>query len=189
MKRKQWFEKRLTRRIANGKEDACIELVRAYNARIFGFLLHMCRDRQFAEDITQETFAAAWAKIGSFNGASSLATWLHRIAYNKFVDWQRRNKYSAIDAAENLLFNQESGDQDPLDALLVDEQSRCLSQAVARLDTVARETIVMHYFQELSYREIAKVLDKPAGTIKWRTRQALAQLKALMEARTENESE
>lgn len=188
MKRGRWDDRRLARRIARGDEDACVELVRAHHRSIFAFLLHLCRHRQSAEDVTQETFAAAWAGIGGFNGTSSLATWLHRIAYRKFVDLRRRDRLPAAPPPP-APGGREPRHEDPLDRLVADEESRRLRLAVAELDDAARETIVLHYFQGLSYREMADVLDQPTGTVKWWTSRALAQLKALLEASSENEIE
>jgi len=188
VKRRRWDDRRLARRIARGDEDACVELVRAHHRSIFAFLSHLCRNRQSAEDVTQETFAAAWAGIGTFNGTSSLATWLHRIAYRKFVDWRRRDRQPS-EPAPRAPAGREGRHEDPLDRLVADEESRRLWLAVAGLDDPARQTIVLHYIQGLSYREMAEVLDQPTGTVKWRTSQALAQLKALLEASSGNEIE
>ena len=188
MKRKRWLERLFVQRIAGGDADACAELVRAHHADIYGFALHLCHDEHVAQDITQETFTAAWSRIGSFNGSCALGTWLHRIAYNKFVDRHRQARHSDIDPA-NLLPARQSSDPGPLENLLADEQSEHLHQAIARLAAPARQTIILHYFQGLSYREMAFVIDEPVGTIKWRTSRALAQLKRLMQPGPDNENE
>ena len=182
---KYWSEKRLTQGIAKGEEDACVEVIRSHYEAIFRFLCYLCNEIHYAEDITQETFVAAWSKIENFNGSSSLATWLHAIAYRKFLDWKRKIRYSAVSSENLLLSENHNYSQSPVDGLLKTEELQCLYQAIAKLDTYKRETIVMHYFQGLSYREMAQMLDTPTGTIKWRTSQALAKLKALMQARTE----
>ncbi len=189
VKRKRWDDKRLARRIARGDEDACVALVRAHHQSIFAFLLHLGRDRQLAEDVTQETFAAAWMGMGGFNGTSSLATWLHRIAYRKFVDSRRRDRLPTEPSPPSPAGQEPLHEESPLDRLVADEESRRLRRAVAGMDDATRETIVLHYFQGLSYREMADVLDQPTGTVKWRTSQALAQLKALLEASNQDEIE
>ena len=64
---------------------------------VYRFLVHLTRDEPRAEDLTQETFAAAWRGIGSFAGRSGLGTWLHRIAYGKFIDARNANWQMMVD--------------------------------------------------------------------------------------------
>lgn len=154
---------------------------------VFSFLAHMCRREHLAEDLTQDTFAAAWASIGRFNGASSLSTWLLRIARNKFIDHcRRRQELDQISTDE--LDNNGSNGQDPLRSLLVDEQTQRLSEAIAMLAPKSREVITLHYIQALSYRDVAQVLGEPTGTVKWRTGEAMKQLKTLMGAAKDDDA-
>ena len=90
-------DRRLLRRIKAGESEACAQFVRLYYRRIYAFLAAMTGSQSVAEDLTQDTFAAAWGEIGDFRGRSSLSTWLHRIAYNKCVDLKRRD--SRLDSA------------------------------------------------------------------------------------------
>ena len=79
-------DQRLVNDLRAGRRDACAELVRAHYQAVYRFLVHLTRDVHRAEDLTQETFAAAWEKRATFEGRSTPATWLHRIAYTKFID-------------------------------------------------------------------------------------------------------
>ena len=183
---KHLSEKRLAQRIAKGEEEACAELIRSHHEAIYRFACYLCKEVHYAEDITQETFIAAWSKIENFSGSSSLGTWLHTIAYRKFLDWKRKTRLPANSSENPSLSENRSQTQNPIDGLLETEELQCLYQAIEKLDEQKREIIVMHYFQYLSYREMGQVLDKPTGTIKWRTSQALTELKTLMQKRTEN---
>ena len=78
-----------------GRSQASAELIRAHYQAVYRFLLHLTRDIPRAEDLTQETFVAAWEGIATFQGRSTLATWLHRIAYTKFIDSQRSERRAA----------------------------------------------------------------------------------------------
>ncbi len=178
----RWSDKHLADRIAAGDREACVHLIRLHQAAIYRFLVHLAGDAHRAEDLAQETFAAAWVGIRTFRGGSSLATWLHRIAYRKFVDAHRRRPRAAFEPAEGI-DDLRSPSPDPLDAVLAAEQSRRLYQALAKLEGLERDVLVLHYLQGLSLAEMAGILDEPVGTVKWRTHQALAKLKALLEGR------
>jgi RNA polymerase sigma-70 factor (ECF subfamily) len=153
-------------------------LVRAHYRAVHRFLVHLTRDVHQAEDLTQETFAAAWQKIAGFQGRATLATWLHRIAYTKFIDAQRARRRAA--GALQRLPSARDAPPDPLDRVIADEEARHLYRALHGLDTADRTLLVLHYLQGLSYRDMAAVLDEPAGTLKWRTALALSRLRALL---------
>jgi len=159
-------ERRLLREVQTGCREACAALVHAHYARVYRFLLHLTRDVHQAEDLTQETFTAAWQKIGAFEGRSALSTWLHRIAYGKFVD-QRRSRQRTAALAGTLA----TRGQEPAVSTAFED----------------RAVLALHYFQALSYRDMAVVLGEPSGTVKWRTSQALARLRGLLgaEAKTD----
>ncbi len=174
-------EKHLLSETRAGRSQACAQLVRTHYESIYRFLLHLTGDVHAAEDLTQDTFAKVWAAIGGFRERSALKTWLHRIAYSTFVDWMRRARCDrqatrsggtrTFDLCENPRH---------LDGLLADECSRHLYEAVERLNHREHLVIVLHYFQGLSFKEMAEVLDEPAGTVKWRVSQAIGELRSLL---------
>ena len=83
-------ERRLLEAVRVGSREAAEAVVHRHHAGVYRFLLHLTRDPDRAEDLTQETFTSAWRRLGGFAGRSGLGTWLHRIAFAKFVDAQRR---------------------------------------------------------------------------------------------------
>jgi len=183
-----WSQQELLRQIRAGRREACEQFVCAHYAGVYRFLVHATRDAALAEDLTQETFAAAWRTIGSFEGRASLATWLHRIAYRKLLNaWRTRRRRDAGVARLALLRGGEAHPS-PLEWLLDDEHARELYEAVQSLEEGARLLIALHYLQELSFRDMAQVLDEPVGTVKWRTSRALAQLKESLTATIDHES-
>jgi RNA polymerase sigma-70 factor (ECF subfamily) len=164
--------------VRRGDPRAWARLVSEHHARVYRLLAHLTRDRHLAEDLCQETFAAAWAHLGTFAGDSQLATWLHRIAYRKFLDHARRAKGGPPGDRRT------DGEHraDPLGGLVIDEQTRAIHAALERMDALERAVIVLHYLQELSYREMSAVTGEPLGTVKWRTKVALERLTELMRA-------
>jgi RNA polymerase sigma-70 factor (ECF subfamily) len=169
---------RLLSNLRAGRPEACVELVRVHYQRIYRFLVHLTGDVHQAEDLTQETFAAAWEKLAAFQGRAALGTWLHRIAYRKFIDVQRAERCAA--GMLERLTSPKVSPADPLDAVTADDDAQHLYQALDRLPAPERIVLVLHYLQGFSYREMAAVLDEPSGTVKWRTAQALHHLRALL---------
>jgi RNA polymerase sigma-70 factor (ECF subfamily) len=178
-------DRRLAKRIAAGEGGACAELVEAQHGAVYRVLVGLCGDMHVAEDLTQETFTAAWMKMSGFNGGSSLSTWLYRIAYHRFIDWHRRRRSRETVERQGGAHMPKEPPR-PLDHLLADEESRRLNEAVAVLEQPWREVIVLHYLQGLSFRQMAEVLDEPSGTVKSRTSQALSRLRTLLDVRSED---
>ena len=171
-------DQRLLSDLRAGRPEACAELIRAHYQTVYRFLFHLTRDIHQAEDLTQETFAAAWEKSAAFEGRATLATWLHRIAYTKFID-ARRVQRRATRMLERLSDSKTSSSE-PSDTLMADDEARHLYRTLDVLDEPERTLLVLHYFQGLSYREMASVLDEPSGTVKWRTAGALNRLRMLL---------
>jgi RNA polymerase sigma-70 factor (ECF subfamily) len=171
-------DQRLLSNLRAGRPEACAGLVRAHYQTVYRFLVHLTRDVHQAEDLTQETFAAAWEGLAAFQGRATLATWLHRIAYTKFIDAQRAERRAA--GMREHLARPILSPFDPFASVMADDEAQRLYRALDGLDAPERTSLVLHYLQGLSYREMAAVLDEPTGTVKWRTAEALNRLRALL---------
>jgi RNA polymerase sigma-70 factor, ECF subfamily len=182
-----WSDKALVKRILKGDREACARMVRSHYAPIFRFLGHLSRNAHSAEDLTQETFAAAWGNIGDFAGASSLRTWLHRIAYRKFIDFCRRKDHSLSGVDNGEIDRLEARQSNPLEEALTNDESGRLIQAVECLKPAERTVIVLHYLQSLSFREVAEVTGEPQGTVRWRASCALRNLRNRLDGRAAHE--
>src|SRR5262249_662599 len=152
-------DQRLLSSLRAGRPEACAELVRAHYETVYRFLVHLTRDVHQAEDLTQETFAAAWEETARFQGRATLSTWLNRIAYTKVIDAQRAERRAA--GMRERLMIPEVSPSDPWDALMADDEAQCLYRALQGLGAPERTVLVLHYLQGLSYREVAAVLDEP----------------------------
>jgi RNA polymerase sigma-70 factor, ECF subfamily len=183
-----WSDKDLAKNILAGEHDACVELVRSYHAPIYRLLAYLCRDTHTAEDLVQETFAAAWAKIGTYNGSSSLCSWLHRIAYRKFIDAYRRKNRNMARGANWGIGGAESQYPNPQEEASDRDESEQLRRAVDGLKPAERSIVVLHYFQGLSYQEVAEVTGEPAGTVRWRARCALENLRQELKGKVKHGS-
>ncbi|HBI41473.1 MAG TPA: hypothetical protein DDY78_01280 [Planctomycetales bacterium] len=156
-------------------------LIHDHYQAIYRFLLHLTRSDAEAEDLTQDTFTAAWEKINAFEGRSTLRTWLHRIAYGKFVDGRRAGRRSAK-LVERLKTRDAPTPLSPVETVASDDEAQQLYAALDQINSDDRVLLVLHYLQGLSYREMAEVTGEPVGTVKWRTSLALSRMRTLLTA-------
>jgi len=173
-------ERKTVRRLRRGRRDAYEEIICGHYEAIYRFFAYLTLDAGLAEELTQETFAAAWANIESFRHRCRLGTWLHRIAYRKFIDAQRSLKREALlkdRLKQHVRDKLDSDASDPFHRVAADEDSRQLYEAMLRLDSSEYMVIVLHYIEGLSLRETAVVMDEPVGTVKWKMSRALKRLR------------
>ena len=170
------------RSIIEGQREACEQVICEHYKSIYCFLVYLSGNANLSEDLTQETFISAWANVDQFEGRASLKSWLHRIAYNKFLDSERSSKKRSNMTAS--LKEDDSNEKfDPLHRITQDEHSRILFDAMHKLEQAEYAVIVLHYIQDFSYREMANILNEPVGTIKWRTNKALKKLREILTGR------
>lgn len=175
-------ERELIERIRRGDREAPAVLVREHSGTIYRLLARLTRDEHAAEDLCQETFAAAWIGIGAFKSECSISTWLHKIAYRKFLDFSRSDRKHPVDA---LVERERSSS--PADAVLMDDEARALHESLDQLSGGHRDVLVLHYLHGLTFAQVAELLDEPAGTVRWRAREALAKLREILEHENDHE--
>jgi len=159
-------------RTAGGDHEAFAELHRRFARPVFGFALRRLADRGRAEDATQETFTALWRSARTYRPERGPgAPWLYTIARNAIVNQARLRIESTAEVADAP-----SDDPGPAE----DTESAWLSahvqRAVQTLPKHERAVIELAYWSGLSQSEVASSLKIPLGTVKTRTRKALARL-------------
>jgi RNA polymerase sigma-70 factor (ECF subfamily) len=160
----------LVKRILSGDETAGERLVAEHYARICRFLSHLTGSLENAEHLTQQTFVNAWRALAAFKGESSLATWLHRIAYHAYTHHRRsRREHAPLDAVA-VPDGAAAGE---LEAVLVRD-------ALTQLSPEHREAFLLYHVQGFCVAEVAAVLDVPAGTVKSRLFAARRRLRELL---------
>jgi RNA polymerase sigma-70 factor (ECF subfamily) len=166
-------EPETVRRARAGDPVAFEELVRGHQADVYRLALHLVRDRQTAEDVTQEAFLHAYRSLRWFRGQSRFSTWLYRITRNCAVDAIRRRE------RQRRLAERVAGDQPVADPSL----RAALSSALDGLPAELREGFVLIEMFGLSYREAAQVLGVFPGTLKSRMHRTRRLLIDALEAR------
>ena len=167
----------LIRRTGAGDREAFEELYRRFARPVLGLAVRRLRDRSRAEDATQETFAAIWRSAATYRperGAG--AAWLYGVARNAIIN-QTRIRVEPTEEVPDL----PSGQPEPPERAESDWVSWRVHRAVERLPERERTLIEFAYWTGLSQSEIANRLGIPLGTVKTRTRSALARLAELFE--------
>jgi RNA polymerase sigma-70 factor, ECF subfamily len=165
------------------------QLVVLYQQRLFSFAIRLVGSPQDAEDIVQETFLRAYHALKSYPvlkvRALRLRQWLYTITLNIFRNRQRKPEHQSIplDTSEDsLLLEIEDQSCGP------DEEANRhewrLEMQLASLSERYRVAITLYYFEDLSYAEIAELLNQPIGTVKAHVHRALRQLHKALEAQT-----
>ncbi|MEJ3958972.1 sigma-70 family RNA polymerase sigma factor [Brachymonas sp. G13] len=164
-----------------GDAAAFAELVRRFQERVYRFLLRLTRTREDAQDLTQETFMHAYEALPRWRPDAQFSTWLLRIARNQAYDMLRRSQRVDFVALEPEHAAQlvDTGPT-PDVALQGTQQLQLLDAALGRLPADQREVLLLREIEQLSYDEIAQVLDVPLGTIKSRIARARLALAAAM---------
>jgi RNA polymerase sigma-70 factor (ECF subfamily) len=158
-----------------GDRAAAVELVEAFYERIYAFLRRFAGNEADAADLTQRTFAQVSQSLPTFAGRSSVSSWMHGIAYHVYVDWRRSDRQSEP-RSDEWWAKCSADEAGPDEALVRADLSATVFVAVDRLDPQLRETIHLHYYQELTLQETADVQGVATSTVKYRLRQALNEL-------------
>ena len=176
-------ERALIERVISGDRNAGRVLYDAHAARVFRVAFRMTGDEALAQDFTQETFIKAFAQLGTFRGESSLATWLHRIAFTVTANGMRkvkrlRTRETVLDDASGVHHHDHECDPD----LKVR-----LYEAIEALPEIYRTTLVLHSIEGFTHAEIAVMQGVAEGTCKSRLSVARGMLREALADFAKNE--
>jgi len=154
----------LVNEFKNGNTSAFDEIVKRYQRKVYTLARRILGNHEDADDIAQEVFIKLFYSLNDFKGESSLFTWIYRITVNECKSFLRKKKIKEFvqDEVANLLKFGQTPDQE----LFEKEERNLIERAVEKLPTKQRMIFVMRFFEDLDYQEIAKILNKPIGTLK-----------------------
>jgi RNA polymerase sigma-70 factor (ECF subfamily) len=179
-------DEQIVKRALAGDADAFGEIVERWERRIFALSFGMLGREEDARDATQETFLSAFRNLRGFRGEAKVSSWLHRIAVNQCITRQRRAKVRSETALEDETIGEGASflapaHESPARRAERQERTEVVRRAVSALPPELREVIVMKEFEELTFQEIAEVLNLPLSTVKSRLYTALRQLRMRLE--------
>ena len=163
-------------------------LVRLHRPRVFRFILASLRDRETAENLTQDCFVKAYQARDRFRGASSIGTWFMQIAANLVRDHEsssrlkfwRRTLHPSVDVADigNSIPDRQ---QSPETLALIQEQVQAIWAAAASLPARQRTVFLLRFVEDMDLLEIAEVTGMKEGTVKTHLFRALQRVRARLE--------
>jgi RNA polymerase sigma-70 factor (ECF subfamily) len=167
----------LLKAITQGDQNAFADLYKRYQQQVYGYLLRILQDEAGAEDVLQEVFLAVWQGSGKFKHRSSVKTWIYRIAYKRSISWLRRyeRKSSPIQLDE-IVDSGVGPEETAISAIRIAH----LKRAMVCLPPKHRAVLELAFTQDMSYLEIAEILNCPIGTVKSRMSYAIRNLSQIL---------
>lgn len=160
-----------------GREAAYRELVRRYERPVFSLIFRMVRNRELAEDLSQETFVKVLNAVESYRPEFKFSSWVFKIANNAAIDHLRRRELDTLsldgsphaetpEMIEATALQVGSHGESPLDEVEARELGGAIEEGIRKLRPEYRTCILLRHVEGRSYEEIAEILNLPLGTVK-----------------------
>jgi RNA polymerase sigma-70 factor (ECF subfamily) len=172
----------------SGSEKAYRELLDRYQRPVFSLVYRMVRDREMAEDLSQETFIKVFNHLDRYNPSYKFSSWIFKIASNLAIDALRKKELKTVsldgsrhaetaDEAESTRITVESKDENPEERLEAKELGHEIEQAIGELRSEYRTAILLRHVEGRPYEEIAEIMGIPLGTVKTYIHRARGELR------------
>lgn len=170
-------ESQLLEGLREGTESAYEALILRFEQPVYNLVSRLLKDPADACDVVQEVFLKVFRKIRAFRGQSSLKTWIYRIAVNEAHNhcrWYGRHRRQEVDlegreeGGRSYRDSIPAGGGSPFDYVLESEKHTLIEQALSSLSPSFRAVVVLRDIEDMTYEEIAQVLQLPLGTVKSR---------------------
>lgn len=162
------------------REQIIDQLMHEYSDDILHLVYTYVKNRATAEDLTQEIFIKCYEKLNQFNQQAKIKTWVYRIASNHCKDYLRSWHYRKITLSDKILDYIPSKSKQVEEEIIKNSEEDILINAVMNLPLKYREVVFLHYYEELSLREISKITTVNINTLKTRLKRAKELLKDKM---------
>jgi RNA polymerase sigma-70 factor (ECF subfamily) len=160
-------------RVQRGDMDAFGLLVERYEEKLARYARRFLLEHFDAQDIIQEVFLKAYVNLQSFDPARRFSPWIYRIAHNEFINALKKKSREAISLFDpDTIFPTLIAREQAEDPYLRKETKAMIEKGLAELSPKYREPVILYYFEEMDYREIADVLHIPVATVGVRLKRA-----------------
>jgi RNA polymerase sigma-70 factor (ECF subfamily) len=175
-------EVQLAKRLQAGDDSAFQPFAELVWAKIFNFGMLMCRQREDAEEIAQDTVMAAYQKLGELRDPEGVRAWIFRIAKNACLMTRRRSMYEpaivSLDTGEDTAMDVADGTALPDQQILLTEKMEALKEALVQLPETSREVFLLRHVEGLNTEETAYALGLSEDLVKQRLRRARVAIQA-----------
>jgi RNA polymerase sigma-70 factor, ECF subfamily len=168
----------------HGDKQSFSRLVQAYQRPVYNLTYRMLGNAEEAEDAAQETFLRAYARLSQYDPGMKFSTWVFSIANHHCIDRLRKRRTTQISIDDNpVLENMEGETPQPEHLALDKEQSVEMQRLIGMLDPDYRTPLILRYWEDMSYEEIAEAMNMTVAAVKSRLFRARQQLVALYQRR------
>jgi RNA polymerase sigma-70 factor, ECF subfamily len=179
-------EKRTPYEFLSRDELTLNSLMKEYGQSVLWLAYSYVKDKNLAEEITQDVFISCYEKMVTFREESSIKTWIYRITTNRCKDVMKSRVYKYKKVTQSLFDHFVSKDDTPEDFLIRKTEEKELSLAVLALPLKYREVIFLYYFENLKVEDISTMLTVNANTVKTRLHRGRELIKQMYERGVEN---
>jgi RNA polymerase sigma-70 factor (ECF subfamily) len=170
----------LVERVQSGESDAFGVLIERYEEKLLRYGRKFLANQEDIRDLVQDAFIRTYQSIQNFDISLRFSPWIYRIAHNVFVNRLKQQKRSPLLYIDFDLFISHPVYEDPTEREREQEEIRVMiDQFLEKLSPKYREVLVLHYLEDMAYKDIADVLSVPLGTVGVRLKRAKEALKEL----------
>lgn len=176
-------------KVIEGDANAFAFLVEKYKDMVFSLALKITKNREEAEEVSQDSFIKAFKALHSFKGDSKFSTWLYKIAYYNCIDRVKKNArvYYYTDTIDELVENRIKSTDDTMQTIERKERAELMNDCLSELPEDERSILWLFYYQELSLKEIMKVTSLSEANLKVKLHRARKKLLTIVEKTVEPE--
>ncbi|MGL5637474.1 MAG: RNA polymerase sigma factor [Bacteroidales bacterium] len=176
----------LINRFILGDNKAFDVIVNKYRDRVYGNILYMINNSELADDLCQETFLKAVLKIkdGKYIDSGKFGSWIMRLSHNIVIDYFRqnnKNESSSLSEEQIYLFSSSYVDKSKEDSIIEGQTKQLLKQLVYNLPHSQREVVMLRFYSNMSFKEIAETTGVSINTSLGRMRYALMSIRKIVE--------
>lgn len=172
----------LIQQILRGNHAAFKQLIEKHQKLVWHLIYRMVQHPEDSRELSQEVFLRVYNSLGSFRFESKLSTWIGRIAFNIASRHLQKKKLPLLHGDDDTaVLDTVADDTDLTAAVLSQQQTARLHQALAALAPIPRTILTLYYLDELSITDVADILQMPEGTVKNALFRARARLKAKLQ--------
>lgn len=165
--------------VQQGDRNAFGVLVERYEARLMRYGRKFLSRHEDVEDLVQDAFVSAYQNIQSFDTSARFSPWMYRIAHNAFVNFLRKQQRMPLLIDFDTMVSHPVYDDPAESEREQEEMRRALEKGLSALAPKYREVLVLHYLEDMAYKDIAQVLQVPVGTVGIRIKRAKDSLKKM----------